>query len=158
MKKFNLKLLFAAFAIVFLTGFLSDQTPQISSVSPTLSDDQNVSANRLSYWREGSFLVGVGSIQWDGAGGGSTFTVTLPNSLVIDHTRLPMEDSSPADNERPVLGELNWFDSGVNHKHGVVLFQTTTALRFHYGPALSGTSFAASDGLNYRFKVPIVGW
>jgi hypothetical protein len=129
-----------------------------TSATPTISGTTNVSARTLIWRRDGKFMHAEGLITWSGAGDAGTFTVTLPNSAVIDTTYLA-GGTATTNAGASQVGMATWYDAGVGWVACRVEYASTTTLRF----AIAGQLFAASltangDSLKFLFSVPIVGW
>ncbi len=128
----------------------------VVSYTPTLSNATNATVNMSTYSRVGDKLKINGLITWAGAGGGSTFTVSLPSGLTIDTAKIKNNVESS------LLGTALWQDSGTAFKTVAVEYSSTTVVQFEEVTSstgvLVGTGFASGDTLSYYFEVPIVGW
>lgn len=127
-----------------------------TSVTPTLSDNSNIASNILFYYYDNRFMYGDGTIKWNGAGGGGTFSVQLPDSAVAD-TDLISSGTDYTQTGAARIGDVTWFNSGTSNFHGPVYLLSNTTLQFYTSIVLPGTIFAASDKLTFKFKLPIVG-
>lgn len=125
--------------------------------TPTLSSTTGVSGNVAFHSRRGEKLHVNGYVTWNGTGGGSTFTVSIPSGLTIDTAKLPSTT-----NLASRLGSGRWFDSGSTTRPENVEYSSTTSIQFRAddstGGVPIGTGFASGDFLAYDFDVPIVGW
>lgn len=122
---------------------------------PTLSNSTNATVTKSTVAYRGDTAIIEGYITWSGAGGGSTFTVSIPSGLTIDTNKI----NASAQNTN--LGSGIWFDNGTARKGVSVLYSSTTVVQFEEitasAGALVGTGFASGDVLSYRFEVPITG-
>jgi len=131
-------------------------TPTVSAV--TVDSATNVTSATCSWYRDSKFMIGECVVLWGGAGSGSPFTVTIPDSKVMD-TDFLAGGTATGNAGASILGAAVWFDSGNTTFDGMVQYASTTTMSFLIGPApLAGSVFADNDGLKFNFKAPIVGW
>lgn len=120
------------------------------------------------YWRRGDKLYGSVKLALAGAPTAATLTVTLPNSLSIDTTKVLYSDNS-----RSKVG-YGWIrDSGTNSYsiNAISQSSTPTAIDITYDDdaaaavsnnntvnATTPITFASGDSIIFTFEVPILGW
>lgn len=128
-----------------------------TSYSPTLSSSSNVSTSTCWYRRTGDTIHVKGEIVWSGAGGGGTFTVSLPSGMSIDTNKY-----STTSIENTVHGWGQWFDNGTARKSVGLIYNDTTTVAFEEwtssAGSIAGTSFASGDHLSFQFFAPVTGW
>lgn len=128
-----------------------------TSYTPTLSSTTNVSLN-TSYWkRVGNGIILELGVEWNGAGGAGTFTLSLPSGLSIDTTALPAIGNSTV---KLGVGE-RYQDTSGEYRLMTVLLNSSTTLSFIGRDGTSpfaGTDFADQDSLQAEVFIPISGW
>lgn len=106
-------------------------------------------------YRIGKYLYVEGNITLSGAPTSATLTLTLP--YTIDTTVID------GDVDNNILGSFDYIDAGARGGAvGRLRYATTTTLVFTIGNTdvtqASPITFANTDEINYRAKIPIVGW
>lgn len=137
--------------------FIANHNTTPVLTNPTTLNTTNVDINNLMYYRDGRFMIGEGLITWNGAGAGGTWSVTIPDSKVIDTNYLAGGTGVGSYNSSRV-GDCTFYNNGTSTFSGPTYPLTTTTLQFFTSIALPGSIFANLDGLRYTFKLPIVGW
>jgi hypothetical protein len=133
-----------------------------ASYIPTLSDDTGVDTSSFIWHREGHHLYIDGQIVYDGAGAATDLTFTLPTAVaddpIIDTTHLP-GGASTANATASLVGDAQWFQSGIGWRILYPRFVSTTTIGFvNNTQAFQNSLAAAGDSINFRIKLPIVGW
>jgi len=122
--------------------------------SPTVSNTTNNTS--AGFWRpNGDSMEVLARVVWTGAGAGSAFTMTIPNSNLIDSNKVPGISGYLK------AGSAMWADSGVGYKALNLFAASTSTLQFAEIGANNdwdGSQAASGDYLAIQFKVPIVGW
>lgn len=119
------------------------------------------------YRRVGEMMEVQFRIICSGAPTAAAPTITIPNSLTIDTTKLLEADDATS----PLDGHIMILDSGAARHVGRVMYGTSTAVKFSYLDdgaaavnllAITGNTvpitYAANDTINGFFRVPITGW
>ncbi len=122
--------------------------------SPTVSNTTNNTS--AGFWRpNGDSMEVLARVVWTGAGAGSAFAMTIPNSNLIDSNKVPGISGYLK------AGSAMWADSGVGYKALSLFAASTSTLQFAEIGANNdwdGSQAASGDYLAIQFKVPIVGW
>lgn len=120
--------------------------------TPALSNDNNVDNNEAFHRRSGTDMEVVGFVDWDGAGGGTSFSVYLPSGYNVDYTSLVSDVGGTH------IGTATFTDSGTSYDAFHIYAANAQYVRFLEIGTLNvwdGTAAASTDRLGYRFKVPI---
>lgn len=127
-----------------------------TSYTPTLNATTNVSY-REAFWRQvGDSIEIAGRLTYSGVGDNSAITIALPSGLAIDTAKL-----ATAAAETTPLGQAMWFDTGTGVKDAAVVYKDTTSVYINgtgTNGAINSNTMAASDRIEFTFKVPITGW
>lgn len=117
--------------------------------------------NKISYTRKGDRLFVEGLVIFaSGTGSGSTLSLTIPEGLSIDTTKLGTNSGLQT------FGSWSWYDdvgsSGtLDDNWGPVNYAGPTTVTFRIpntsNPFVTSV-MAANDSLSFNFNVPIVGW
>jgi hypothetical protein len=122
-----------------------------TSYTPVLTNGTNVTPTG-SWQKDGPCMTGNFTMTATGAGSGGTFQIALPPGYSID-TGITAVGAT--------VGSARFFDSGVNHRLGVVSVLSSTTIGVYIDSASStvqGSDFTSGDALIGDFRVPITGW
>ncbi len=132
--------------------------------SPTYSNLSGISSSTVFWYRNGLWLHIDGQIAFGSAGTSAALTVALPTAIagnpVIDTTLLP----GGTNTSNPLASALGngdsfWFQAGVAWKGLWPKYATTTTFGFwNATQAFFNDQGSSGSALNFRVKVPIVGW
>lgn len=129
-----------------------------ATYTPTINNTSGIGSSTFKWWQDGKWLNVEGQILYTSQGTVLSMTVSLPNSLVIDTNHL-VGGTATTNAGATVLGDGAWLDSGTAWKAIWPKYVSTTTVGFWVvTQAWSGDLAANGDSLNFRFKVPIVGW
>lgn len=137
-----------------------------TSFTPTGSWTSNVTYSG-QYRRVGDTMECWVKIVLSGAPDNISLTLTLPNSLTMDTTKLPLTTASVS----TWLGNGTAWDNGTNQYYLNVAYNSSTSVVVQ-AMAKSGTyvgdftslsqtvphTWASTDQVNVKFSLPISGW
>ena len=129
--------------------------------TPTLANASGIGSSNFLWYRNGIWLFIDGQVLFTSQGTAANFTITLPPAAgtpAID-TALLVGGTNTANASATVLGDGFWFDTGTAWKSIWPKFVTTTTVGFWVvTQAFANDLSANGDSLNFRIKLPIVGW
>lgn len=131
---------------------------EIVSYSPTFNSTTGHSASNGWWYRKGDKYVIGGSVLWNGAGAGTTFTVSTPSSCTIDLAKL--NDPSSIGSIRNRIGAWSWYDDsgGLSINPQWARANSTTSILLMDGSnTVISNIFANNDRISWQVEVPCVG-
>lgn len=155
-------LLFFSFSVFAASGTLElggfPTRTNVQTFSPTLSTASGVSSSAFNWYQDGKWAHVAGQLGFSAAGSATALTITLPNGCIIDTAEL-VGGTNTGNATATIVGDGVWFDNGTAWKAIWPKFATTTTVGFwDVNQAFANNEAANGDGLNFRIRVPCVGW
>lgn len=129
---------------------------QSVTLAPTNATGKNI------WYQDGQFLICDVQLRFTGAAaaGDYLFSIaSLPGSPVIDTNYLPGGTGTSNQETSAVSDDCYWFDAGNGWLFICAVFVTTQTIGFVQNvQRVQGDGFANGDSLNFKLKLPIVGW
>lgn len=121
--------------------------------TPTLNSNTAVSVNSAFFKQNGDELEITAYVSYNGVGAGTTFTLGLPATYSVNPSKISIANSEQ------ILGHAQYFDQGIAHRVGSVIYNSANFVSIVLDSAGGGVSSANSAGDSFCliFKVPVVG-
>lgn len=138
-------------------------SPITDWVSYTPTGTLSTNVTYTGYWRRsGDSMEVIARISFSGVNTQGAVTLNLPSGYTIDTTKT---NAAP----NVIFGSGRVYDSSTDQGYdSEVVYSSTTAVRMSRGDTTAGSAadtssnrpitFAASDTVDFNFKIPIVGW